>query len=125
VVIGTSAVLGTGIALLVVGPSSGRDTLLTAVGQRVSLLTLHQASFLVWAAATGLHVLARLVPAWQLVRGRDSVPGRAPRAAALGAVTAVAAVTTVAVLGTATATAWRNDETHHGGHRHDAVLVRR
>lgn len=29
-------------------------------------MTLHQAAFAVWAGATGLHVLARLVPTLQL-----------------------------------------------------------
>ena len=49
----TVVVIGTGVALLVVGPRGG------------FLLGLHKASFVVWLAATGVHVLAyiRRVPA--------------------------------------------------------------
>ena len=48
VVLATLALLGTGLALIAVGPSSG------------SVLLLHKASFLVWLGALGLHVLGHL-----------------------------------------------------------------
>jgi len=49
VVVSTLAVFGTGVALLALGPSA-----------RGLVLTLHKASFVVWLAATGIHVLAYL-----------------------------------------------------------------
>jgi hypothetical protein len=48
VVLSTVVLLGTGIALIVVGPGGGLA------------LTLHQASFVVWLAALGAHVLGHL-----------------------------------------------------------------
>ena len=47
VVASTVAVFGTGVALLALGPSG-----------RGLVLGLHKASFVVWLAATGIHVLA-------------------------------------------------------------------
>lgn len=49
VVLSTVVVLASGVALLFMGPSS-RDT----------LLPIHKASFVVWAAFTGIHVLGHL-----------------------------------------------------------------
>lgn len=49
VVISTIAVFGTGVALLLIGPSS-----------RGTLLPLHKASFIVWIVFTGLHVLGHI-----------------------------------------------------------------
>lgn len=53
VIASTVAVIGTGVALLIVGPRGG------------VVLGLHKASFIVWLAATGVHVLAyiRRLPA--------------------------------------------------------------
>jgi hypothetical protein len=48
VVLATLALLGTGLALIAVGPGSG------------SVLLLHKASFVVWLGALGLHVLGHL-----------------------------------------------------------------
>jgi hypothetical protein len=80
----TLALLGTGVALVLLGETTSRRTLLTLVGQRIDTITLHQAAFAVWAVVTGLHVLARLLPAWQLTRATSSpVPGPRRRAVAL------------------------------------------
>jgi hypothetical protein len=48
VVLATVVLLASGIALIVVGPGGGL------------MLTLHQASFFVWLAALGAHVLGHL-----------------------------------------------------------------
>ena len=81
VVLGTVAVLTTGIWLIAVGPDSGRTSLVTVLGQRIDLLSIHQASFIVFAVAAGLHLLARLVPAVVLATERDPPGGGpAPRA---------------------------------------------
>lgn len=65
VVLSTAAVLRTGVALLFAGPAS-RDT----------LLPWHKATFIVWIAFTGVHVLAHL-PALRPA----PLPGRPARAA--------------------------------------------
>ncbi len=49
VVASTLVVMGTGVALLLVGPSS-----------RSTLLPIHKISFIVWVAVTAIHVLAHL-----------------------------------------------------------------
>jgi hypothetical protein len=49
VVVSTVAVFASGVALLLLGPSS-----------RGSLLLIHKVTFIVWAAATAIHVLAHL-----------------------------------------------------------------
>lgn len=53
VVVSTLAVFGTGVALIVRGPGGGL------------LLGLHKATFVVWLAATGVHVLAYV---WRVPR---------------------------------------------------------
>ncbi|MGZ4725946.1 MAG: hypothetical protein ACXV8L_17220 [Ilumatobacteraceae bacterium] len=55
VVISTIALLGTGAALLAVGPNNA-DT----------LVTFHQASFVVWVSVTTIHVLGHIVETWRL-----------------------------------------------------------
>lgn len=85
VVLTTLALLGTGVALVLVGATQSREPLFTVAGLiGVDVLTLHQAAFIAWGAATGLHVLARVFPAWQLVFAPgDRVPGLAWRGLAL------------------------------------------
>jgi hypothetical protein len=116
---GTLAVLGTGVLLIALGPTSGRQTWFSLLGFGVSPLTLHQASFIVWAVATGLHVLVRLVPAFQRVTlsaGRPGLPGRSMRGLALLVTVAVAAVLTLVVL--AYSSSWTNGNLRdHQGHR--------
>jgi hypothetical protein len=102
VVGGTLAVLGSGLALIPLGPDAGRRTLFAALGQQVSPLTIHQASFIVWAVATGLHVLARAVPAFGIVttsgpNGRRP-GGTATRGVILLTTLAVAAVAAAILL---------------------------
>lgn len=76
VVLTTLVLLGTGLALVLDGVTQSIQPLFTVVGVRVDVLLLHKAAFLVWAAVTGLHVLARLVPAWQLtLEHGPRVPG--------------------------------------------------
>lgn len=92
VVLTTIGLLATGVALVWVGEASSRQSLFTVLGVRVGVLTCHQGAFVVWAVVTGLHVLGRLVPAWQLTWGADrpAVPGRARRGLVLVASTALA-----------------------------------
>ena len=95
VVAATLAVFATGVALLAIGPGGG------------IVLGLHKASFVVWLAVTGVHVLAHLRPIPRLVaadwrRRPGPADGRIPGIAwrrlllagtlVLGAVLAVATV---------------------------------
>jgi hypothetical protein len=114
VVASTLAVLGTGVALILVGPAASRHGLLGVAGQHVDLLMLHKASFVVWAVATGLHVLGRAIPALRLTLLRTGTPGRIPgragRAAVVAVTVAVAVVTALLVLGQAGP--WRAEARH-------------
>jgi hypothetical protein len=88
VVLSTVGVLASGLWLIAVGPTTGRGTLFTFLGQRLDLVSIHQALFVVFAVVAGLHLLARLVPAVVLAteRGhRDDgrLRGRGPRIAVL------------------------------------------
>jgi hypothetical protein len=112
VVLSTLAVLGTGLALILIGQQASRQTFATVLGQRVDPITLHQESFILWAVATGLHALARLFPAVQTVlqRGR-ALPGRWQRGVVLGVVAVLAALTAVLVV--RAAGDWQADRFDH------------
>jgi hypothetical protein len=112
VVLGTVAVLASGLWLIAVGPDIGRRTLLTLLGQRIDLVSLHQASFVVFAVAAGLHLLGRFVPAVVLAteRGRRDggrLRGRGPRIAVL--VAAVVAGALAAALILPAAAPWQDE----------------
>jgi hypothetical protein len=76
VVASTVAVLATGIALLALGPQ-----------HRDPLLLLHKASFIVWIAFTGVHVLGHLrglgAAREDLIAAGHELPGRSARAGTL------------------------------------------
>jgi hypothetical protein len=63
VIVTTLGVLGSGLALIAVGPAAGRESFLSVLGQQLSALRVHQGFFVLFAVAVGLHLLARLVPA--------------------------------------------------------------
>lgn len=98
-------VVGTGLALVLLDRSAVHRPLVTFLGQRVDAVTLHQATFIVFAVAVGLHFLGRIVPAVQRVTERVAVPGATGRATALG-LTAAAAVLGVLLVVPLTA-GWR------------------
>lgn len=78
VVVATLAVLASGIALIVIGPSASRRPLAGTTGRAVDAILIHKATFVVWFGVTTLHVLGRVVPALRLTfpsRAR-AVPGR-------------------------------------------------
>jgi hypothetical protein len=110
VVLFTLAVLASGLTLIVIGPDGSRRTLLDMLGQRVDAVTVHQATFVIWAVVTGVHTLARIIPALRLTLPRGSatpgVPGRYRRGAALIVVLAVAVLTGGVVL--SAAGTWRS-----------------
>jgi hypothetical protein len=93
VVASTLALLGSGVALVLIGRASSHHRLVSVLGFGLDWVTIHQASFAVWVAVTGIHVLTRLVPALRLTLGgssRATVPGNAVRVAALLLTAAVA-----------------------------------
>ena len=72
VIVSTMAVLGTGVALLSIGPKNS-DT----------LITFHQASFIVWVSVTTIHVLGHIIETWRLTVD-DLRPAKAGRAGRVG-----------------------------------------
>jgi hypothetical protein len=114
VVLGTLALLVTGVLLVAFGQDNSRQTLLAPLGFRVDWVTLHQAAFIGWAVVTGLHVLGRLLPALRLVGARaragGAVPGRVLRMGVLALVVATAAL--AAVLLVRADTSWHHDAFH-------------
>ena len=102
----TLGVLGSGIALIAVGPDASRRSAFSLLGHRADLVTLHQGFFILFAACTGVHLLARFVPAVSLTTGRPrrpgaddaTVPGKVGRVALLVAVAAAAAVAVALVV---------------------------
>ncbi|MDQ1737902.1 MAG: hypothetical protein QOH56_4153 [Pseudonocardiales bacterium] len=114
VVASTLGLLVSGLLLVLLGQDRSRTVLLTALGQRVDWLTLHQGLFIVWAVLTGLHVLGRTVPALQLTLLRErtarTVDGTTSRAAALTGAAVVAAVAAFLVL--SASGSWRNGDHH-------------
>ncbi len=115
VVLSTLGLLGSGLILVLVGDNNAHTLLFSVLGQRVDWLRLHQGLFLVWGVLTGLHALARLVPALMLTflppGRRLSLEGRWARLTAFGVTAVAAAVAAVLVL--SAGGSWRD-----GGGRH-------
>jgi hypothetical protein len=105
VVLSTLGVLGSGLALIALGQQTSQQTWLTALGHQVSAVTLHQAFFIAFGAFTGLHLLARIVPAIQLSTARSTqydartgTPGKGPRALTVAVTLAAAAIAAALIL---------------------------
>lgn len=95
VVLTTLALLASGVVLVVLGQGVSREPLAVVLGFRVDWITVHQASFIAWGAATGLHVLGRLVPAVRLVARRSGTDGRVPGSVLRGGVVLLGAAAAV------------------------------
>lgn len=103
VILSSIAVIGTGVGLLAVH------------GRGDTLITLHQASFIVWVALMTVHVLGHIIEAAtnttrDLRRGAGR--GRSARLLAVGAALVVGVA--VAAAFTPSASSW---QLHHGDHR--------
>ncbi len=102
VIVSTLGLLGSGLTLVALGANESRRTLLDALGVRLSWVTMHQIAFVVWAVATGLHVLGRFVPALRLtVSDQSAVPGAWRRMLIVLASLTVAVMASVLVLSAA------------------------
>ena len=123
VVIGGLAVLGSGLALIALGPSA-RQSLFSLPGFRVDAVTIHQASFVVWLGVTVPHTLVRLVPAWHLVTRRRRIAGGSLRVVAVAAVLAMGAVAAGPVVGEAGEWIHHRHERDEGVARSSVLLLR-
>jgi hypothetical protein len=124
VVLSTLGVLGSGLALVFVSPDAGRQNLFAATFG-ISLLTIHKAMFVLWAVATGVHTIGRLIPALRLTvmpAMFRRVPGRLTRTATLF-VTVVVAIL-VSVLALSLAGPWRDQAASEHHNRHGYVRSR-
>ncbi len=126
VVLTTLAVLGSGLVLIAVGPDATFAPLLTVAGQQISWLTVHQVTFIAWGVATGLHVLARTVPAARLALASESrstrVAGMLARSLTLLATVIVAAIAAVIIL--RLSGSWTGGDLHHFHHQPSADMLR-
>jgi hypothetical protein len=116
VILATLGVLGTGLALIFINPQTARDGLVNVGGFALSPLFLHKFSFVIWAGATGVHTLGRLIPALRLTvvpALTRRVPGRASRTMTLSATVAIAIA--VSILALSTVGPWRTADRfdHH------------
>lgn len=122
VVLFTLAVLGSGLALVAVGPDASRAPLLGLAGYTVDAVTVHQATFAIWAVVTGLHTLGRLVPAYRIITGHNdrtaTIPGRVPRIGLLTTTLVAAGVAAALVLGLSSG--WTTGTAFHHFHDHTA-----
>ena len=124
VVLTTLAVLGSGVALIALGRDASRVRVITVLGKDISAVTVHQACFLVFAVVTGVHILARLLPAMRLslAAGPRGIDGAAPRVALVAVTLAVAAVG--AALALALSHGWVGaDHLRHDDRRSASVVV--
>ena len=107
VVLATLAVLGSGALLIGLGPSATFRPWFTILNHDISPLTLHQVSFIFWAVTTGLHVLARTIPAVHTVilepRNQPPLAGRWTRALTIALAASTAAALMFLVLDLSTA----------------------
>ncbi len=112
VILSTLTVFGTGLALIAMGADSFR-TVVSAAGFTVTMVTLHQVSFVAWFLVMTLHVLARTVPAVRTILTSGSTAGVSGGSARLAtlAVTLLSGVV-VAVL-IFSASSWWTTTWHH------------
>ena len=108
VVISTIALLGTGAALLAVGPDNAD-----------ALVTVHQASFIVWFAVTTIHVLGHIVETWRLTGDdlRATSTAEVPRVGMRRGLVLISLVIGVG-LGVASL-GWNHDWTNRGHFKRD------
>ena len=105
VIFTTLGVLGSGLALIAIGEEQSQRSMFTLLGQRISPITIHQVFFILFAVFTGLHLIARFVPAVFLMSGRtrqvepaSGVPGGRSRAVTLIAALLASALAVALVL---------------------------
>ena len=99
VVLTSLVLLGSGVALVLLGEESSRKPILSVPGLRLDWVGLHKGVFVVWFAVMAAHVLARTLPALRLAVRTHGVPGITRRVAALTLSLVVAAGAAVWLVG--------------------------
>jgi hypothetical protein len=97
VVVSTLGLLGSGVLLVLLGPHRAHGSVLDVLGFRIDWVTVHQGCFAVWAAATGLHLLGRVVPALRITMASGGASGAVPGSWARRLLFAAMAVSAVAL----------------------------
>ncbi|MCW2780018.1 MAG: hypothetical protein JWR35_467 [Marmoricola sp.] len=94
VVLSTLGLLASGVVLVLIGESRSHNNLGSVLGFGLSWISIHQGAFIVWATATGLHLLGRIVPAIRIAFASrvGRIPGASSRVAAVSLVAVVAVV---------------------------------
>lgn len=128
VIVTTLGVLGSGLALIAIGQRQSERPLFSFVGQQISPLTIHQIFFILFAVCTGIHLLARFIPAVSVLGGRsrgalgaDGVPGASGRLMTLTATVLASVLAVVLVL---PVQGWRHDHHHLAPRRHAEISQR-
>jgi hypothetical protein len=102
VVVSTLGLLGSGVLLILLGPSSSYRSAVSVTGFRLDWVGVHKAFCVVWFGVMTLHVLGRIIPALRItatsVGGTRSVPGAWTRWLLLAATLASAAALAVALV---------------------------
>ncbi len=103
VVFFTLAALGSGLALIALGPAASRNGFLTILGYHLDAVGVHKAAVAGWAGVITLHTLGRLIPALRILAtswlGGPRIPGGFSRLTVLVTTLVVAAIAAVVVLG--------------------------
>jgi len=125
VIVVTLALLGSGLLLILMGPDSSRNSLLSVLGRPLGLRQVHAGFAVLWAVVTGAHVLTRFVPSLRLAtsRGRPprgGPPGFSGRAVVVLATAVVAGL--AALLALPASTGWTGD--HHRDRQAGVVVGR-
>jgi len=111
VVVSTVCLLGTGATLLAVGPANS-DT----------LVTVHQASFIVWVSVTTIHVIGHITETWRLtIQDMRTTSAGAVSGVGLRRGLILASLVVGLSLGTASL-GWNSAWTHRVGRRDGAPL---
>lgn len=101
VILVTFAVLGSGLLLIALGPSSSRTGFLTLLGYHLDAVGVHKAAVVAWAGVISLHTGSRLIPALRIVtesrRRGLQVPGGISRLVVLMTTLVVAIVAAIIV----------------------------
>ena len=123
VVVTTLVLLGSGVALVLLGEESSRQPILGVPGLQVDWVGLHKAVFVVWFAVMAAHVLARVLPAFRLAVHTHGVPGITRRVAALTLSLVVAAGAAVWLVGAEGS--WSHGRFGDGGDDHVGTAAER
>lgn len=118
VVLATLATLGSGIALVALGPTASRTGFLTISGYHLDAVGVHKIVAAGWVMVIGLHVAGRLIPALRIVTtswlGGPHIPGGISRLTVIVTTLVIAAFIAGFVLGLSNQWIALGVHIHHG-----------